>query len=100
MRIKVKYCSIVDVEAVEPKEGKEGNRMVTLQMDEKDFFEVLDRINPKEIVKYLDMRFINHREQPVINIYECNKQSLSERNRRKLDRCLKILDSMRENEKL
>ena len=77
-----------------------GNRKVTLQMQEEDFFAMLDTINPKNIVKYLDMRFINHREAPVINIYDCVKQRMSDRNRKKLDRALFILDSIRVKEKV
>ena len=40
---------------------------------------MLDKINPKIIIKYLDMRFINHREAPIITIFECEKQKLSDR---------------------
>lgn len=99
MRIQVDYCTIVDVEDASDKMGG-GNRKVTLQMQEEDFFVMLDTINPKNIVKYLDMRFINHREAPVINIYDCVKQRMSDRNRKKLDRALFILDSIRVKEKV
>lgn len=99
MRIQVDYCTIVDVEDASDKNGG-GNRKVTLQMQEEDFFAMLDTINPKNIVKYLDMRFINHREAPVINIYDCSKQRMSDRNRKKLDRALFILDSIRVKEKV
>lgn len=99
MRIQVDYCTIVDVEDAPDKKGG-GNRKVTLQMQEEDFFAMLDTINPKNIVKYLDMRFINHREAPVINIYDCVKQRMSDRNRKKLDRALFILDSIRVKEKV
>lgn len=99
MRIQVDYCTIVDVEDASGKNGG-GNRKVTLQMQEEDFFAMLDTINPKNIVKYLDMRFINHREAPVINIYDCVKQRMSDRNRKKLDRALFILDSIRVKEKV
>lgn len=99
MRIQVDYCTIVDVEDASDKNGG-GNRKMTLQMQEEDFFAMLDTINPKNIVKYLDMRFINHREAPVINIYDCVKQRMSDRNRKKLDRALFILDSIRVKEKV
>lgn len=103
MRIQVNYCSIVDVEQ-EPENEKVtmggGNRKVTLQMQEEDFFEMLDSINPKNIVKYLDMRMINHREAPQITLYNCEKQEFGKRNTKKLNRVLSILDSMREKEKL
>lgn len=77
-----------------------GNRKVTLQMNEEDFFNMLDSVNPKNIVKYLDMRMINHRDAPQITIYNCEKQKLGERNTKKINRCLAILDSMRDKEKL
>lgn len=103
MRIQVNYCSIVDVEQ-EPENEKVrmggGNRKVTLQMQEEDFFEMLDSINPKNIVKYLDMRMINHREAPKITLYNCDKQEFGKRNTKKLNRILSILDSMRDKEKL
>lgn len=73
---------------------------MTLQMQEEDFFEMLDSINPKNIVKYLDMRMINHREAPQITLYNCEKQEFGKRNTKKLNRVLSILDSMREKEKL
>lgn len=101
MRFKVNYCSIVDVEQ-EPENEKVkmgGNRKVTLQMQEEDFFEMLDSINPKNIVKYLDMRMINHREAPQITLFNCEKQGFGKRNTRKLNRVLSILDSMRDKEK-
>lgn len=77
-----------------------GQRLVKIQVNEEDFFDMLDQINPKNIVKYLDMRGINHREAPNITIYNCEKQKLGERNTRKINRCLRILDSIREKEKL
>ena len=75
-----------------------GQRKVVLQMNEEELFDMLDGVNPKNLVKYLDMRGVNHREAPQINIYECQKQELGKRNKRKLDRCLRILDSMNKKE--
>lgn len=66
-----------------PIEGKK-NRQVKINIDEEDFFEMLNKVNPKIIVKYLDMRFINHREAPIITIFECEKQKLSDRNNKKI----------------
>lgn len=102
MRIQVKYCSIVDVEQMSDNKALMGggNRKVTLQMNEEDFFNMLDSVNPKNIVKYLDMRMINHRDAPRITIYNCEKQKLGQRNTKKINRCLAILDSMRDKEKL
>lgn len=99
MRLVVKNCIIHDVEYMGANEDK-SKRKVTLQLNEEDLFEMLDSINPKNIVKYLDMRFINHRESPVINIYDCISQRLGTRNKKKLNRCLAILDSINNKEKI
>lgn len=77
-----------------------GGKQVVLQMNEEELFDMLDGINPKNLVKYLDMRGVNHREAPQINIYECQKQELGKRNKKKLDRCLRILDSMTKKEQI
>lgn len=93
MRLTVENCIIHDVFM-----ANSGQRKVVLQMNEEELFDMLDGVNPKNLVKYLDMRGVNHREAPQINIYECQKQELGKRNKRKLDRCLRILDSMNKKE--
>lgn len=119
MRVTLNYCTIADVQQVTPKKGdnQKKDRIVLLNIDEEDFFEMLDSINPKNIVKYLDMRKINHREPIQINVTE-NKVRLSgsasktadkvrrglynanQRNRKKLNRALEMLDSIKTTEKL
>lgn len=99
MRLIVKNCIIHDVEYMGGDADK-SKRKVTLQLNEEDFFEMLDGINPKNIVKYLDVRLVNHREAPVINIYDCISQRLGSRNKKKLNRCLAILDSINNKEKI
>jgi hypothetical protein len=49
---------------VEPKptDNQKKNRKVILHVDEEDLFDMLDHLNPKNIIKYLDMRGIDHRE--------------------------------------
>ena len=96
MRVTINECIIHDVFTADSGGGKK----VVLQMNEEELFDMLDNINPKNLVKYLDMRGVNHREAPQINIYECKKQELGKRNRRKLDRCLRILDSMNKKEQI
>jgi len=63
-KLTLNYACIVDVCEMEPKptdtQGK--NRKVILHVDEEDFFDMLDSVNPKNIIKYLDMRGIPHRE--------------------------------------
>jgi hypothetical protein len=63
-KVTLNYCTIVDVVQVEPKNGddQKKNRKVILHVDEEDLFDMLDNLNPKNIIKYLDMRGIAHRE--------------------------------------
>lgn len=63
-KLTINYACIADVVPVEPKEGdnQQKNRKVILHVDEEDFFDMLDHVNPKNIIKYLDMRGIAHRE--------------------------------------
>lgn len=63
-KLTLNYCSIADVEIVEPKpdDPQKKNRKVTLLVDEENLFEMLDNLNPQNIIKYLDMRQILHRE--------------------------------------
>lgn len=121
MRLQLNYCRIVDVDLVDPKQtdGQRKNRRVLIDIDEEDFFKMLDNVNQKNIVKYLDMRKINHRDSLNINVtsnkvvlvngggkskrQEAAMRGLYNANKtanRKLNRALEILDSMRENEKL
>ena len=60
MRVTLNYCTIADVQQVAPKKGdnQKKDRIVLLNIDEEDFFEMLDHVNPKNIIKYLDMRKI------------------------------------------
>ena len=63
-KLTLNYACIVDVMQVEPKptDNQRKNRKVILHVDEEDLFEMFDQLNPKNIVKYLDMRGIKHRE--------------------------------------
>ena len=68
MELTLNYCTINDVMMVDPKKGddQKKNRKVILHVDEEDFFDMLDHVNPKNIIKYLDMRGIAHREPAKI----------------------------------
>ena len=70
MRLTLNYCTINDVMMVDPKKGddQKKNRKVILHVDEEDFFDMLDSVNPKNIIKYLDMRGIVHREPSIVNV--------------------------------
>ena len=63
-KLTLNYACIVDVMQVEPKDGdgQRKNRKVILHVDEEDLFDMLDHVNPKNIIKFLDMRGIAHRE--------------------------------------
>ena len=63
-KLTLNYACIVDVMQVEPKptDNQRKNRKVILHVDEEDIFDMLDSLNPKNIIKYLDMRRIPHRE--------------------------------------
>lgn len=71
-KLTLNYACIVDVLPVEPKQtdNQKKNRKVILHVDEEDLFEMFDHINPKNIIKYLDMRGISHREPAniVVNV--------------------------------
>ena len=119
MRVKLNYCTIADVQQVTPKKGdnQKKDRIVLLNIDEEDFFDMLDHVNPKNIVKYLDMRKINHRDPIQINVTE-NKVRLSgratpeadsvrrglyesnKRTRHKLTRAIELLENYKKTEKL
>ena len=107
MRLTLNYCCIADVEPTDPKpsDSQKKSRKVYIDCDEEDFFDMLDSINPKNIIKYLDMRKIDHRESLHVNVTN-NKvvlagKKLSEaqlglyrmnkRNQKKLDRVLGLL---------
>ena len=70
MKLTLKYCAIGDVVMMEPKKDDEQKkcRKVILLVDEEDFFDMLDSVNPKNLIKYLDMRGIQHREPSVVNL--------------------------------
>ena len=69
MKLTLNYCTINDVLMIDPKKGddQKKNRKVILHVDEEDFFDMLDSVNPKNIIKYLDMRGIVHREPSIVN---------------------------------
>ena len=114
MKLTLNYCTINDVMMVDPKKGddQKKNRKVILHVDEEDFFDMLDSVNPKNIIKYLDMRRIPHRDSLEINVTE-NKVRLSgkaspeadkvrrglynsnKRNHIKLNRALELLDNLK-----
>ncbi len=77
MKLTLKYCAIGDVVMMEPKKDDEQKkcRKVILLVDEEDFFDMLDSVNPKNLIKYLDMRGIQHREPSVVNLKVCRNRS-------------------------
>ena len=100
MKLTLNYCNINDVLLMDPKKGddQKKNRKVILHMDEEDFFEMLDTINPKNIIKYLDMRGISHREPSIVNV-KLTRSKTSCDVRHKFRRLSKELDRFRKEEK-
>ena len=113
-KLTLNYACIVDVMQVEPKptDNQRKNRKVILHVDEEDLFDMFDQLNPKNIIKYLDMRKIPHREALEINVTDCtvkltgraSKQqdgirhglyNMNQRNKKKLNRALELLDNMK-----
>lgn len=77
-QLTLKHCYIADVEMDE--NGKdEKNRIVKINVNEEDFFEMLDHVNPKNIIKYLDMRGIPHRDALEVNVKQIDLKQLPER---------------------
>ena len=77
-QLTLKHCYIADVEMDE--NGKdEKNRIVKINVNEEDFFEMLDHVNPKNIIKYLDMRGIPHRDALEVNVKPIELKQLPER---------------------
>ena len=72
MRLEINHCIIHDVLP----DPVGGGRIVILQMDEEDLFKMLDKVNPKNIIKYLDTRKIPHRDKIVTKIADVDKKRL------------------------
>ena len=53
MRLTLNHCCIADVAMQEPKptDNQRKGRRVYINIDEEDFFEMLDHVNPKNIIK-------------------------------------------------
>lgn len=97
-KLTINYACIADVVQVEPKEGdnQRKNRKVILHVDEEDFFDMLDHVNPKNIIKYLDMRGIAHRE-PVNIVVKVKPDASGLKLRHSLKRVATELRNAREN---
>ena len=97
-KVTLNYCTIVDVVQVEPKKGddQKKNRKVILHVDEEDLFDMLDNLNPKNIIKYLDMRGIAHRE-PVNIVVKVKPDASGLKLRHSLKRVATELRNAREN---
>jgi predicted component of type VI protein secretion system len=97
-KLTINYACIADVIQVEPKEGdnQRKNRKVILHVDEEDFFDMLDNVNPKNIIKYLDMRGIAHRE-PANIVVKVKPDASGLKLRHSLKRVATELRNAREN---
>lgn len=82
--------------------GKINDKIVKINVDEEDFFEMLDHVNPKNIIKYLDMRGIPHREAIKINVnrvevevkkgLHSNMRNMIRINDRKINRAQQLME--------
>ena len=96
-KVTLNYCTIVDVMQVEPKKGdnQKKNRKVILHVDEEDLFDMLDNLNPKNIIKYLDMRGIAHRD-PANIVFKVKPDASGLKLRHSLKRVAAELKNVRE----
>lgn len=108
-KLTLNYACIVDVMQVEPKpaDNQRKNRKVILHVDEEDLFDMFDQLNPKNIIKYLDIRKIPHRDALLINVTDTTVKLYGEhvdrakrglyqtnvKNRKRLNRALELLDN-------
>lgn len=97
-KLTLNYACIVDVMQVEPKptDNQRKNRKVILHVDEEDIFDMLDSLNPKNIIKYLDMRGIQHRE-PANIVVKVKPDASGLKLRHSLKRVATELKNAREN---
>lgn len=68
------------------------NRDMVLNLCEEEWFNTLDRLNPDNIIKYLDIRHIPHREALQINLYMAKGNAAN----RNLVKILRIEDNYNE----
>lgn len=98
-QLSLHHATIVDVL---PDEQDGGHRTIILNVNEEDFFEMLDHVNLANIIKYLDMRMIPHRDAIRINITRIDFdrhhgvtreiKQLIERNKKHLERARKLME--------
>lgn len=69
------------------------NSDMVLNLCEEEWFKTLDRLNPDNIIKYLDIRHIPHREAMQINLYMAKNSVAVKRN---LVKILRIEDDYNE----
>lgn len=100
-QLTLRHCSIADVLL-----GDDNERIVKINVNEEDFFFMLDNVNPKNIIKYLDMRGVPHREALQINIKTIDGRvsrrnstikKLVKRGKKKLNRVRELLPSYGDN---
>jgi len=94
-QLTLKNASIADVL---PDPNDATKRIIKVNMDEEDWFEVLDGLNPKNLIKYLDMRHIPHREALQVNFIEHPNKRFTKRNKQKLTRVIDEVNSVLKHE--
>lgn len=90
------HCCIADV-LIDPAPKERGqDKIVKLNVDEEDLFDMLDHINPKTLIKYLDMRGISHRDALNVTFNMCDKSVWwkEKANKRKIERIVKLAENI------
>jgi len=90
-QLRLPHAMIVDV----TEDTEAGRRTVILNCNEEYLFAMLDSVNPKNIIKYLDMRGIQHREPSVVNFYSKDCGAIANRNGRKYKRLEAEIERLR-----
>jgi len=94
-QLTLKHATIADV-ITDPEDA--SKRIIKVNLNEEDWFEVLDHLNPKNLIKYLDMRNIPHREAMQVNIVESPHHKMAKRNKQKIGRVVDYVNSVLKHE--
>lgn len=93
-QLTLKHCTIADVELDAEQEEK---RVIKINVNEEDFFEMLDHVNPKDIIKYLDTRKIPHRDALEVNVKPIEVATLPDRHSKEYGPAIRRLHSLENN---
>lgn len=102
-QLTLRHCCIADVCQDEaPKidgNGQKKDKMVKININEEDFFDMLDHVNPKNIIKYLDMRNIPHRESVNITFRHSPNSGIRRRDKKRMQDLVSLTNNIIKMEK-